>query len=122
MLTKNEVVRFEELDTLMKTKEDLLKSAMDNSKEIAQMAMVANKNSQPTFNNLLNAKFNDNRGRGKNQNRGKVHGGGRFQNYNSGCGGFNQGSSNNGGNFSNFTPNSQNPQSWTSNPHSHATC
>ena len=34
MLTKNEVVRFEELHTLMKTKEDLLKSAMDNSKEI----------------------------------------------------------------------------------------
>jgi hypothetical protein len=32
MLTKNEAVRFEELHTLMKTEEDLLKSAMDNSK------------------------------------------------------------------------------------------
>uniref|UniRef100_A0A2N9IJB8 GAG-pre-integrase domain-containing protein n=1 Tax=Fagus sylvatica TaxID=28930 RepID=A0A2N9IJB8_FAGSY len=39
MLTKNEAVRFEELHTLMKTEEDLLKSAMDNSKEIAHMAM-----------------------------------------------------------------------------------
>uniref|UniRef100_A0A2N9J3B1 Uncharacterized protein n=1 Tax=Fagus sylvatica TaxID=28930 RepID=A0A2N9J3B1_FAGSY len=82
----------QELHTLIKTEEDLLKSAMDNSKEIAQMAMVANKNSQPTFNNLLNAQFNDNRGRGKNQNRGRVRGGGKFQNYNNGCGGFNQGS------------------------------
>ena len=118
MLTKNEAVRFEELHTLIKIEEDLLKSAMDNSKEIAQMAMVANKNSQPTFNNLLNAQFNDNRGRGKNQNRGRVGGGGKFQNYNNGCGGFNQRNFNNGGNFSNFTLNSQNPQSWTSNPHS----
>uniref|UniRef100_A0A2N9EVS1 Retrotransposon Copia-like N-terminal domain-containing protein n=1 Tax=Fagus sylvatica TaxID=28930 RepID=A0A2N9EVS1_FAGSY len=58
MLTKNEVVRFEELHTLMKTEEDLLKSAMDNSKEIAHMAMVANKNSLPNFNNPSNAQFN----------------------------------------------------------------
>uniref|UniRef100_A0A2N9GA69 Uncharacterized protein n=1 Tax=Fagus sylvatica TaxID=28930 RepID=A0A2N9GA69_FAGSY len=34
MLTKNEPVRFEELHTLMKTEEDLLKSAADNSKNL----------------------------------------------------------------------------------------
>ena len=34
MLTKNEQVRFEELHTLMKTEEDLLKSVADNSKEL----------------------------------------------------------------------------------------
>jgi hypothetical protein len=45
MLTKNEAVKFEELHTLMKTEEDLLKSAVDNSKEITHMAMVASKNS-----------------------------------------------------------------------------
>jgi hypothetical protein len=57
MLTKNEAVQFEELHTLMKTEEDLLKSAVDNSKEIAHMAMVANKNSQPSFNtpSMLNS-------------------------------------------------------------------
>jgi hypothetical protein len=55
MLTKNEAVRFEELHTLMKTEEDLLKSAVDNSKEIAHMAMVASKNSQPSFNSPSNA-------------------------------------------------------------------
>ena len=32
ILTKNEAIRFEELHTLMKTEEDLLKSAMGNSK------------------------------------------------------------------------------------------
>ena len=48
MLTKNEAIKFEELHTLMKTEEDLLRSATDNSKEIAHMAMVANKSSQPT--------------------------------------------------------------------------
>ena len=48
MLTKNEAVKFEELHTLMKTEEDLLKNASDNSKEIAHMAMVANKNPQST--------------------------------------------------------------------------
>jgi hypothetical protein len=41
MLTKNEAVKFEELHTLMQTEEGLLKSSMDNSKEIAHMAMVA---------------------------------------------------------------------------------
>ena len=84
MLTKNEAVRFEELHTLVKTEEDLLKRAVDNSKEIAHMAMVANKNSQLSFNSPSNAQFNGNRGgRGQNQNfnnRGK--GNGRFQNYN----------------------------------------
>ena len=81
MLTKNEAVRFEELHTLMKS-EDLLKSAMDNSKEIAHMAMVANKSSQPSFHTPSTAPFNGNRGRGRNQsfsNRGR--GNGRFQNY-----------------------------------------
>jgi hypothetical protein len=34
MLTKNEAVKFEELHTLMKTEEDLLKNATDNSKEL----------------------------------------------------------------------------------------
>ena len=48
MLTKNEAVKFEELHILMKTEEDLLKNASDNSKEIAHMAMVANKNPQST--------------------------------------------------------------------------
>uniref|UniRef100_A0A2N9G9M1 Retrotransposon Copia-like N-terminal domain-containing protein n=1 Tax=Fagus sylvatica TaxID=28930 RepID=A0A2N9G9M1_FAGSY len=43
MLTKNEPVCFEELHTLMKTEEDLLKSAVENSKEISHMAMAANK-------------------------------------------------------------------------------
>ena len=33
MLTKNEPVRFEELDTLMKTEQDLLKSIVENSKK-----------------------------------------------------------------------------------------
>ena len=55
MLTKNEAVQFEELHTLMKTEEDLLKSAVDNSKEIAHMAMVANKHSQPSFNSSSQA-------------------------------------------------------------------
>jgi hypothetical protein len=118
MLTKNEVVRFEELHTLMKTEEDLLKSAMDNSKEIAHMAMVANKNSLPNFNNPSNAQFNGNRGQGRNQIHGR--GGEIFQNYNN-CGVFNQGNSNNGGNFTNFNPNSKNPQSWTTNPSSRPT-
>jgi hypothetical protein len=63
MLTKNEAVRFEELHTLMKTEEDLLKSAMDNSREIAHVAMVANKNSQPSFHTPSTAPFNGNRGR-----------------------------------------------------------
>jgi hypothetical protein len=122
MLTKNEAVKFEELHTLMKTEEDLLRSATDNSKEIAHMAMVANKSSQPTYNNSSTAQFSGNRGRGRNQNRGRGGNGGRFQNYNNGRGGFSQGSFNNGGNFSNFTPNSPNPQSWSSNPSSRPTC
>uniref|UniRef100_A0A2N9I1T4 Uncharacterized protein n=1 Tax=Fagus sylvatica TaxID=28930 RepID=A0A2N9I1T4_FAGSY len=100
MLTKNEVVRFEELHTLMKTEEDLLKSAMDNSKEIAHMAMVANKNSLPNFNNPSNAQFNGNRGQGRNQIRGR--GSEIFQNYNN-RGVFNQGNSNNGGATDHFT-------------------
>ena len=115
MLTKNEAVQFEELHTLMKTEEDLLKSAMHNSKEIAHIAMVANKNSLPNFNNPSNAQFNGNRGQGRNQICGR--GGEIFQNYNN-RGVFNQGNSNNGGNFTNFNPNSQNPQSWTTNPSS----
>ena len=122
MLTKNEAVRFEELHTLMKTEEDLLKNASDNSKEIAHMAMVASKNSQPTYNNLSTAQFSGNRGRGRNQNRGRGGNSGRFQNYNNGRGGFSQGTFNHGGNFSNFTPNSPNPQSWASNPSSRLTC
>uniref|UniRef100_A0A2N9GMR9 Retrotransposon Copia-like N-terminal domain-containing protein n=1 Tax=Fagus sylvatica TaxID=28930 RepID=A0A2N9GMR9_FAGSY len=93
MLTKNEAVRFEELHTLMKTEEDLLKSAMDNSKEIAHMAM--------SFNN---------RGRGN----------GRFQNYHTRGG--SQGNFNNGNAFSNFSPNPQNSQSWNPSPSSRPTC
>jgi hypothetical protein len=88
MLTKNEAVKFEELHTLMKTEEDLLRSATDNSKEIAHMAMVANKSSQPTYNTSSNAQFGGHRGRGRNQNRGRGGYGGRFQTYNSGRGGF----------------------------------
>jgi hypothetical protein len=57
MLTKNEAVKFEELHTLMKTEEDLLRSATDNSKEIAHMAMVANKTSQPMYNNSSTTQF-----------------------------------------------------------------
>uniref|UniRef100_A0A2N9IIV5 GAG-pre-integrase domain-containing protein n=1 Tax=Fagus sylvatica TaxID=28930 RepID=A0A2N9IIV5_FAGSY len=94
MLTKNEAVRFEELHTLMKTEEDLLKNASDNSKEIAHMAMVASKNSQPTYNNLSTAQFSGNRGRGRNQNRGRGGNSGRFHNYNNGRGGFSQGTFN----------------------------
>ena len=99
MLTKNEAVRFEELHTLMKTEKDLLKSAMDNSKEIAHMAMVANKNSQPSF-----SPFNGNRGRGRNQNSSnRGRGNGRFQSYNT-CGGS-PSNFNNGTVFSNFGQN-----------------
>ena len=99
MLTKNEPVLFEELHILMKTEEDLLKSSMDNTKEISHMAMAATANSQSSW--------VGNRGRGTNRGRGNR--GGRFQSYNRG--GFNQGNSNNGnGNFSSFNSNSQNPQ------------
>uniref|UniRef100_A0A2N9FTL3 Retrotransposon Copia-like N-terminal domain-containing protein n=1 Tax=Fagus sylvatica TaxID=28930 RepID=A0A2N9FTL3_FAGSY len=87
MLTKNEAVKFEELHTLMKTEEDLLRSATDNSKEIAHMAMVANKSSQPTYNTSSNAQFGGHRGRGRNQNRGRGGYGGRFQTSSSGRGG-----------------------------------
>lgn len=122
MLTKNESVRFEELHNLMKTEEDLLKSAMDNSKEISLMAMAANKVPSSNFNNSSPTQFNGNRGQGRNQNRGR--GGGRFQSYNRG--GFNKGNSNQGhynsvpntGNFNNYN---SNPQSF-SNPSSRPTC
>jgi hypothetical protein len=40
MLTKNEAVTFEELHTLMKTEEDLLKSAVDNSNGIFMLALL----------------------------------------------------------------------------------
>ena len=86
MLTKNEAVKFEELHILMKTEEDLLKNASDNSKEIAHMAMVANKNSQSTYNSFSTTQFSGNRGRGRNQNRGRGGNSGRFQNYNNGRG------------------------------------
>uniref|UniRef100_A0A2N9J418 Integrase catalytic domain-containing protein n=1 Tax=Fagus sylvatica TaxID=28930 RepID=A0A2N9J418_FAGSY len=123
MLTKNEAVKFEELHTLMKTEEDLLRSATDNSKEIAHMAMVANKSSQPTYNTSSNAQFGGHRGRGRNQNRGRGGYGGRFQTSNSGRGGgSSHGSFINGGNFSNFTPVSPNPQTWSSNPSSRPIC
>uniref|UniRef100_A0A2N9H210 Uncharacterized protein n=1 Tax=Fagus sylvatica TaxID=28930 RepID=A0A2N9H210_FAGSY len=123
MLTKNEAVKFEELHTLMKTEEDLLRSATDNSKEIAHMAMVANKSSQPTYNTSSNAQFGGHRGRGRNQNRGRGGYGGRFQTSSSGRGGgSSQGSFINGGNFSNFTLVSPNPQSWSSNPSSRPIC
>ena len=49
MLTKNEPVLFEELHILMKTEEDLLKSSMDNTKEISHMAMAATANSQSSW-------------------------------------------------------------------------
>jgi hypothetical protein len=112
MLTKNEAVKFEELHTLMKTEEDLLKSAMDNSKEIAHMAMAASKN----FNSPSNAQFNGHHGgRGRNQNfshRGRGNGGhGRSQHYNG------RGNSN-----SNFSPNSPSSQSWNTNQGSRPTC
>jgi hypothetical protein len=122
MLTKNEAIKFEELDTLMKTEEDLLRNATENSKEIAHMAMVANKTSQPMYNNSSTTQFGGHRGRGRNHNRGRGGNRGIFQNYNNGRGGFSQGNFNNGGNFSNFTPNSPNPQSWSSNPSSRPTC
>jgi hypothetical protein len=119
MLTKNEAVQFEELHTLMKTEEDLLKSAMDHSKEIAHMAMVASKNSsQPSFNSSSYAQFNGHHGgRGRNQNfSNRGRGNGRFQSYN-GRGGSPQGHSNN-----NFSPNSPSSQSWNPNPSSRPTC
>ena len=49
MLTKNEPVLFEELHILMKTEEDLLKSSMDNTKEISHMAMAATAGSQSSW-------------------------------------------------------------------------
>jgi hypothetical protein len=111
MLTKNEPVRFEKLYTLMKTEEDLLKSAANNSKELTHMAMAANKSSPSNFNNSstaqFNTKFNAHRGRGGGRNQHRGRDGGRFQNYNSGRGNFN---------------NSQNPQSWNTNPSSRPTC
>ena len=72
MLTKNELVSFEELHTLMKTEEDLLKSAADNSKELTHMAMAANKSSPSTSNNSSTTPFNNqfhaHRGRGGGRN------------------------------------------------------
>jgi hypothetical protein len=112
MLTKNEPVLFEELHILMKIEEDLLKSSMDNTKEIPHMAMAATAGSQSSW--------NGNQGRGNNRGRGNR--GGRFQSYNRG--GFNQGnflqgnSNNSGGNFPNYNPNSQNPQNPQSFPNS----
>uniref|UniRef100_A0A2N9JAW9 Retrovirus-related Pol polyprotein from transposon TNT 1-94-like beta-barrel domain-containing protein n=1 Tax=Fagus sylvatica TaxID=28930 RepID=A0A2N9JAW9_FAGSY len=124
MLTKNEAVHFEELHTLMKTEEDLLKSAVDNSKEIAHMAMVANKHSQPSFNSSSQAQFHGNRGRGRNQqfnNRGR--GNGRFNaqgNFNTRGG--TPGNFSAGNSFSNYSPNSQNPQSWNQSLNSRPIC
>ena len=46
MLTKNEPVLFEELHILMKTEEDLLKSSVDNTKEISHIAMAATANNR----------------------------------------------------------------------------
>ena len=73
MLTKNELIRLEELHTLMKTEEDLLKSAADNSKEITHMAMATNKSSPSNFNNSsttqFNTQFNAHRGRGGGHNQ-----------------------------------------------------
>ena len=93
MLTKNEPERFEELHTLMKTEEDLLKSAANNSKELTHKAMAANKSSPSNFNNSstaqFNTKFNAHRGRGGGRNQHRGRDGGRFQNYNSGRGNFN---------------------------------
>ena len=111
ILTKNESVRFEELHSLMKTEEDLLKSVVDDSKELTHMAMAANKSSPSNFNNSstaqFNTQFNANRGRGGGHNQHRGRGGGRFQDYNNGGGNFN---------------NSQNPQSWNPNPSSCPTC
>uniref|UniRef100_A0A2N9HRC0 Retrotransposon Copia-like N-terminal domain-containing protein n=1 Tax=Fagus sylvatica TaxID=28930 RepID=A0A2N9HRC0_FAGSY len=112
MLTKNESVRFEELHTLMKTEEDLLKSASNNSKELTHMAMAANKSSPSNFNSStapFNNHFNSHRGRGggRNQHRG---GGRTSQNFNSGRGNFNNSQS------------WQNPQTWNTNPSSRPTC
>uniref|UniRef100_A0A2N9J0P4 Cysteine-rich receptor-like protein kinase 10 n=1 Tax=Fagus sylvatica TaxID=28930 RepID=A0A2N9J0P4_FAGSY len=114
MLTKNEAVKFEELHTLMKTEEDLLKSAVDNSKEIAHMAMAASKN----FTSPSNAQFSVHHGgRGRNQtfsHRGRGNGGhGRSQYYNG------RGNPNSN---SNFSPNSPNSQSWNTNQGSRPTC
>jgi hypothetical protein len=127
MLTKNEAVQFEELHTLMKTEEDLLKSAMDNSKEIAHMAMVANKNSQPSFNTPSNVEFHGNQGQGRHQNFNNCgRGNGRFQHYHT-QGNFNtrggtQGNFSTGNSFPNFSPNSQNSQSWNQSPSSRPIC
>jgi hypothetical protein len=89
MLTENELVSFEELHTLMKTEEDLLKSAADNSKELTHMAIAANKSSSSTSNNSSTAPFNTqfhaHRGRGGGRNN---RGGGRSF-YNGGRGNFN---------------------------------
>ena len=74
MLTKNEPVLFEELHILMKTEEDLLKSSMDNTKEISHMAIAATTSSQSSWNG----------NRGKGNNRGRGNRGGRFQSYNCG--------------------------------------
>uniref|UniRef100_A0A2N9ID50 non-specific serine/threonine protein kinase n=1 Tax=Fagus sylvatica TaxID=28930 RepID=A0A2N9ID50_FAGSY len=49
MLTKNEPVLFKELHILIKTEEDLLKSSMDNTKEISHMAMAATASSQSSW-------------------------------------------------------------------------
>ena len=111
MLTKNELIRLEELHNLMKTEEDLLKSVADNSKELTHMAMATNKSSPSNFNNSsttqFNTQFNAHRGRGGGHNQHRGCDGGRFQNYNNSRGNFN---------------NSQNPQSWNPNPSSRLTC
>ena len=112
MLTKNEPVRFEELHTLMKTEEDLLKSASDNSKELTHMAMAANKSSSSNFSSStapVNNHFNSHRGRGggRHQHRG---GGRTSQTFNNGRGNFNNSQS------------WQNPQSWNTNPSPRPTC
>uniref|UniRef100_A0A2N9G688 Retrotransposon Copia-like N-terminal domain-containing protein n=1 Tax=Fagus sylvatica TaxID=28930 RepID=A0A2N9G688_FAGSY len=101
MLTKNEAVKFEELHTLMKTEEDLLRSATDNSKEIAHMAMAG-----------AEIRIED-----------EVVTAAGFRPPAVDVEGVPvKASFNNGGNFSNFTPVSPNPQTWSSNPSSRPIC
>jgi hypothetical protein len=98
MLTKSELVSFEELHVLMITQEELLKNSQENSKENSIMAMAANKGpSNPAqFNNSASRGNFHNRGRGSWNSRGRGNNRGGF----SSRGGYNQGN-NQGYNVSN---------------------
>jgi hypothetical protein len=74
MLTKNESVSFEELNVLMISQEELLKSSQANSKENSIMAMAVN---TASFTNSSRGGFH-NRGRGHFHNRGRGNNRGGF--------------------------------------------